>query len=148
MKWIAIALAIGLTVGSGSGWYAKGVKVKADKLDELEDDYSSLQTLAQDSLNGLQSSWEQSAKENYDRLARAGFIRAEDDAHEAEVLVQMRKNNRDLQKIMEGFSMAGDLGGCQLTSEFVGLWGQAIETIRADGSKTSRDSAATGDHEP
>lgn len=141
------ALSIGLAVGAGSGWYAKGRDVKADQAEASQAALTEFQTIAQSALDGLQKSWEHQAQLNYDRLVFAGKLRTEDDNHETAVLEQIRENNRELQEIMQKFAMAGDLGACQLTPEFVGLWNEARKAS-ADSASTDSFADTPGDHEP
>lgn len=142
IKVTIIALTLGLTVGAGIGWYAKGRDVKADQAEALQASLTEFKTTAQSALDGLQESWEHQAQLNYDRLVFAGQLRAEDDNHETAVLEQIKENNRELQEIMEKFAMAGDLGACQLTPEFVGLWNKARATVANDPTTDEYDPAS------
>ena len=125
IKLIAITLTVGLTIGTSVGWYAKGRDVKADQLEASQAVLTEFHTIAQDALDGLQKSWEHQAQLNYDRLVFIGKLKTEDDKQEKAVLAQIRENNRELQEIMQKFAMAGDLGACQFTPEFVELWNEA-----------------------
>jgi len=142
---IAIALAVGITVGASAGWYAKGRDVKADQAEVLEKSLVEFQATAQGTIDNLQQSWEEQAQLNYENLLAAGQLRTADNEHEAAVLEQIEENNRELRGIIEGFALATDLGACQLTPEFVGLWNQARAAVTQRAS-IYRDPDPRGDH--
>jgi hypothetical protein len=147
IKEIIIAVTIGTVVGGMGGWYAKGRDVKADQADELKSSIEDFRVTAQGSIDGLQQAWEHQAQTVYDRLEWVSQLRSEDDAHEIEVLKQVEKSNREMRAIIEGFAMASNLGACQLTPEFVGLWNQARAAV-AGRAETDRDGTAARGDEP
>jgi len=133
LKVIAISTSLAFLLGIGSGWYAKGRDVKADQAELLETSLKDFEILAQGALNTLQIAWELQAQENYEQLSQIGLLRTEDAAHEAEMLKQMRDNNRELQRIKEQVSLGKNMGSCQLTPDFVSMWNQARAASSRNG---------------